>query len=134
MNSFKYFEDKEEDTLDEARTEMMRKNAGSHKVKASARRKKTFYKAKQRYDKMLAMCFYPATEHDNSVVFGFAKNGPLLTKYAYDSPTGKPTALAVGGRQWEVCEDLPKTTKLYIDGHALYKKSARKPMVFRPLD
>ena len=50
------------------------------------------------------------------------------------SQLGDPIS-AFSGRNvyWEVCEDLPKTTKLMIDGHALYIHRANFQLIDRDL-
>ena len=50
------------------------------------------------------------------------------------SQLGDPICAFSGGNvYWEVCEDLPKTTKLMIDGHALYIHRANFQLIDRDL-
>ena len=50
------------------------------------------------------------------------------------SQLGDPICAFSGNKvYWEVCEDLPKTTKLMIDGHALYIHRANFQLIDREL-
>ena len=50
------------------------------------------------------------------------------------SQLGNPICAFSGSNvYWEVCEDLPKTTKLMIDGHALYIHRANFQLIDRDL-
>ena len=50
------------------------------------------------------------------------------------SQLGDPICAFSGSNvYWEVCEDLPKTTKLMIDGHALYIHRANFQLIDRDL-
>ena len=50
------------------------------------------------------------------------------------SQLGDPICAFSGDRvYWEVCQDLPKTTKLMIDGHALYIHRANFQLIDRDL-
>ena len=50
------------------------------------------------------------------------------------SQLGDPICAFSGSNvYWEVCEDLPKTTKLMIDGHALYIHRAKFQLIDRDL-
>ena len=64
----------------------------------------------------------------------------------YKNAFGKPVAAVIQSQlgdpicafsgsnvYWEVCEDLPKTTKLMIDGHALYIHRANFQLIDRDL-
>lgn len=50
------------------------------------------------------------------------------------SQLGDPICAFSGNNvYWELCEDLPKTTKLMIDGHALYIHRANFQLIDRDL-
>lgn len=75
---------------------------------------------------------------DNAIVAGVVNK--------YKNMFGKPTVVVIQSQlgvpicaysgnsvYWEVCEDLPKTTKLMIDGHALYIHRANFQIIDKDL-
>ena len=86
-------------------------------------------------------------EDINSIANGIADNTIIANVVnKYKNAFGKPTVVVIQSQlgnpicafsgekvYWQVCQDLPKTTKLMIDGHALYIHRANFQIIDKDL-